>query len=798
MKAGVLADRLEVWGFEGDVVIFADGSCGFALELVPLDVSCWTDEELNGLALKLQQFLNGLPETIDIQFVQEIKGGNDLLLQKYENTLEQTKNPMAKELAGERIETLKELDAEGQLPVNGLKVFVCKKFNKGLLDRPKLFSKPKDFEDVAEGRLAKEIKSAHRIREDISHSLENLGIQLNTIVAEELLREMYEQWNPMRSIELNDYNPENIREGLLYTDVVQSKKGFSLYNMEYRVLSLKNLPDYTFSAIASRLRELPFDSKAFLSIHVPNQQEEINSLQTQRRVAFSLASSNREGVSDIDSNAKLNDLEAILEEMISQGERIFHTSLNIILRAEDEDLLESYVAQALGVLRELAGAEGLVESYAAFEIFSQLSIPNARCRERSRRMKTSNLADLLPVYGSWPGHKEPSILLRTRMGSLLNFNPFQAGPNANQLISGGSGSGKSFLTNLLILQSLKANPKVYFVDIGGSYQKLCENLQGQYIPLGVDQNITINPFDLKLGENYPSSHQIKFLVGLVELMTKEEGQERLSKLVRAELEICIRELYDNCETPRLSELKKLLHASGEVEVKRLAKVLTPWCGETPFGQFVDQKTNVSLHSNIVAFDLKGLESFPELQTVCLYLITNLIWMEIQRDRYLEKYLIFDECWSLLKDPAACDFIESVFRTCRKYYTSAVALSQAVDDFAKSSIADAILPNCSIKWVLIQQQSNSESLKNILQLNDTEIAIIKSLNQKKGEYSEAFLMSNKERALAVIEATPIEMWLATTHPKDLALVEEMEARFPELSKFEILKKLAKEYPRGASI
>ena len=55
-------------------------------------------------------------------------------------------------------------------------------------------------------------------------------------------------------------------------------------------------------------------------------------------------------------------------------------------------------------------------------------------------------------------------------------------------------------------------------------------------------------------------------------------------------------------------------------------------GETPFGKFLDRPTTIELQNDIVAVDLKGLESYPDLQGVCLYIITDLVWREVQRDR----------------------------------------------------------------------------------------------------------------------------------------------------------------------
>ena len=53
-----------------------------------------------------------------------------------------------------------------------------------------------------------------------------------------------------------NYDPEDIRSTILFTDVLAYEKGFSLSDMHYRVLSLKQLPDQTFASMAAALREL--------------------------------------------------------------------------------------------------------------------------------------------------------------------------------------------------------------------------------------------------------------------------------------------------------------------------------------------------------------------------------------------------------------------------------------------------------------------------------------------------------------------------------------------------------------
>lgn len=87
------------------------------------------------------------------------------------------------------------------------------------------------------------------------------------------------------------------------------------------------------------------------------------------------------------------------------------------------------------------------------------------------------------------------------------------------------------------------------------------------------------------------------------------------------------------------------------------------------------------------------------------------------------------------------------------------------------------------------------IKDSLGLNDNELSLIQSLHQEKGLYSEAFLVAGENRTVAVIQPTPLELWIATTDPRDLSVIEKTKHLNPNLSQLEILKLLAKKYPQG---
>lgn len=794
-----LAEKLEVWGFEDGRLIFKDLSLGAVLRIGARDISCATDEELNTLHQIAADFINSLPTGLSIQFVQVIqKGAGKILLDH--RALSSSADSLSQKMLDERCRRVEALDRAGAVPAQALYMVLRKPFLKNPKKKKNalsFFKKSEPEDDFTRDILDPELRSFNQLIDQVSQGLETLGLDSEILGEDEVFTLLFDQWNPNYPLSGLNFNREDIRDDLILNDMVMSLQGFSLGTVHHRVLSLKIMPEQTFSSMSEKLRDLPFDSKLFLTIQVLDQEKETFALETQRRIAYAMYAG-KKGVSDLESEAKLKDIEALLSGRVSGQEKIFSVALNVVLRSLDEEALENQVAEVLQVFRELSGAEGMQESLAAGTIFLDLALPNARSKERSRRMNTSVLADFLPIYGDWMGHEKPRVLLRNRRGSLIGFDPFSPKlTNFNQIVSGGSGAGKSFLTNILIAQLMKESPKVFILDIGGSYKKMTENLGGQYVALGADSDIALNPFDLTDTSPEAVDQKIKFMTSLVELMTKEDEASGIGKLERSEIEQAIKDILRSSSAPRIFHLKNKLMENSEPALQRMGKILGPWVGDSPFGKFVDRPTNLKLTSPIVCFDLKGLEALPELQAVCLFLITDLIWREVQRDRVSQKFVVFDECWKLIENGAGSRFIAEVFRTFRKYRASAIAISQTMDDFAKSKIASAILPNSSVKWILKQTGGNLPTLKETLLLNERETRLVESVTSKKGYFSEAFLVAGDDKQVVLVESTPLEYWLATTDPADLKAYEEMRKSEPSLSDAEVLEKLSQNFPRGAS-
>lgn len=101
-------------------------------------------------------------------------------------------------------------------------------FTKSLIGKQGLFSKSRLFPSVTEQQLAHEVAATRHLQVDLMANFGSLGLVSRLIPADELMTLIYEQWNPCRPVGLSNYDPEDIRSTILFTDALIYEKGFSL------------------------------------------------------------------------------------------------------------------------------------------------------------------------------------------------------------------------------------------------------------------------------------------------------------------------------------------------------------------------------------------------------------------------------------------------------------------------------------------------------------------------------------------------------------------------------------------
>jgi type-IV secretion system protein TraC len=826
LQEHALAHELPYWDLSNNGsqawVSLLDGTLVQGLRLKGVTTETSDSDAINHLTAGLRSFLNSLPDVMELQFLVEVNSDFASLIKEHES-LSGT-NELIKWVSFARTEKLWADCKGGALHRSNLYLFIYERPSSKKSVIASLFHKTKSFQAV---KLSEHEKRLHELSQKVTsvqENLERVGVKAELMTSKDVHSYLYRFLNPKRSKDNSapeqnhahreqEFKENEIavepelsltspREQLVFGDLIQAVDSFSLDGIHHRTVTLKTLPEMTHSALISKIVNLPIHYYLSIQIKVPEQAEEIASIQSKRRMAHSMSATQGGRASDLESEARLQSTEELLRELLSTGQKIFYFQMAFLIQDSSKEGLEQKTKTVLSKIRELSGAEGISETVANFKVYKTILPAGNTAIVRPKRIKSDNLADFLPIYEPYSGLDRAVCLFRNRVSGLVKYDPFdQSLPNYNTLVTGSSGSGKSFLNNCILLQSLTQNPLVYIIDIGGSYRKLCEFMGGQYIevspPVGNEVGSSINPFILPDGVLTPSPQKIKFLLSLLETMLSEDENDKLPKLSKSLLEEAIVKTYEEhgCEIPTLSDFVKTLQASGETDLKNYAKMLYPWTGTRAYGRLLDGEGSLKLKSDFVVFDLKSLSSYPDLQSVMILIITDFILGKVESIKDRKKQILMDECWELLKSRSASQFMEYCARTLLKTGSSITFITQGLEEILQSPIGAAILNNTATKFILTQR-GDLEPTRKILKMNDQEMALISSLRQAKGKYSEAFMIANEAKSVIRLIPTPIEYWLATSDASDNSLLENARQRFPQKSLPEILHYLAIHYPNGS--
>lgn len=778
-----LSESLPFWEFETNPIphtILWDGAVSSGFELLPLDIECFDESRINQLALGMRAFANSLPEGMTCQFFVKVESDVVDILKAHAD-LVTTSNEFLKVLDKSRIDSLSDQVKSGALFQPRLFFFL--KTEEGKRPGFLAFTQTKKFAAEFEKGYEDRLQGLSQALESAKASLSSLGFIAKDLSREDFVEILYKHFNPRRSetvlppkitkrsTDLDDISP---RAQLVFGDLVLDQEDFFLEGLRTRVITLKTLPEVTFAGMMSGFLALPFKYELLYSFKIADQAKEIKNLERGRRMAHSLSSSPSNRVSDLESESRLSQTTDLIREIIDTGQRIFQAELMIVLRGipshEGERILNLHTKEVLSKFKTLSGSEGMQESVGSWKTFRS-NLPLApQSLVRAKRMKTNNLVDMFPLFGAATGDEKPVCLLKTKLGTLYSCNPYSSRlPNFNSLVTGSSGSGKSFANNFLMLQQIARGTRVYVIDIGGSYKKMTEVLEGQYFEINLSGQYAINPFELRDPSCPPSGERLKGLVSIVEQMVVDQG-EKLSRYERVQLEAALTSIFEksrcknSLQSPVLSDLAKYCLADSDESLKKIGKLLFPWIGSAPYGKLLDGHGKIEADRSIVSFDLKGLSQYPDLQSVMILILTNFILEQVESDRTILKRVLLDEAWSLLTSPAASQFMEYAARTFRKTGSGITFITQGVEEIIASGLGSAILNNTATKLIMLQK-GDTQVLRDTLKLNSQELRLIQSLEQRKGVFSEGLLMEGESRQVIRIQPSPLEYWISTSDAKD---------------------------------
>jgi conjugal transfer ATP-binding protein TraC len=383
---------------------------------------------------------------------------------------------------------------------------------------------------------------------------------------------------------------------------------------------------------------------------------------------------------------------------------------------------------------------------------------------------SSNAISLSPLLGEWKGTKNNTITLFGRRGQIMGFDLFDNEQgNYNFAVIAGSGSGKSFLLNEIAFSYLAKGSKVWIIDVGRSYEKLCDVLGGDFIEFSESSNICINPFTF-IADIDEEMELLKPL--LSQMMTGDSST--LTGVQMAELELAIKGAWEKHGTKTTvtiirDELVSMCN-EGDMScpVGAMAKMLYPWTKAGVYGKYFEGDANLNFKNPFTVLELEELNSKKNLQTIVLMILMHRITndMYVNRDG-VKKIVIIDEAWSLMSGGDTAEFIEKGYRRARKYGGAFGTATQGVDDYYKTPGALAAFNNSDWVFMLRQKKESIERLEKEgkISMDPWKKRVLLGLSTRHGVYSEVFVNYPSGEGLGRLFVDPFTSLLYSSKDED---------------------------------
>ncbi len=468
--------------------------------------------------------------------------------------------------------------------------------------------------------------------------------------------------------------------------------------------------------------------------------------------------------------ASLDDALAVQEELAKGVERFFQLSLYITLSADElKDLTEASkrLTTALGSILMLSKTATL-----QMEDGFKSTIPIGQDRLFiTRNMDTTSLASTFPFTSAMLAQDKGVMYgVNEQNGSLIIFDRYSL-ENANEVVLGKSGAGKSYLIKLETMRQFMFGTEVIIIDPEGEYEALAKTMGGEHVSFTASDPIRINPFDMsglyEEGEN-ELGLKILSLHGLLRIIMGDLDASHDAILDRALVEtyrqkgITADPATQTKQPPLMEDLYKVLLGMEDPSARELALRLEKFIKGSLSGIF-NQQSNFDLKNPLTVFNIKALEE--ELRPVAMHIVLDFVWTKV-RKTLKKRLLILDEAWYIMKYPDSASFVYSVAKRSRKYYLALTTATQDVQDFLSTDYGKAILSNSSIQMLLKQSPSEVDLVSQVFYLSEGEKELLLSADIGEG----LFFAGQSHVAIKVI-AAPFEHTIITSNPQEILKMQE---------------------------
>ena len=349
--------------------------------------------------------------------------------------------------------------------------------------------------------------------------------------------------------------------------------------------------------------------------------------------------------------------------------------------------------------------------------------------------------------------------------------------NANMIILGTSGSGKSTAAKLLLRSHIRNGYQIVAIDPEGEISEMTTAYGGEVVDLGKGGEFgMVNPLEIimdadedeiRAGLGYTVlTKSIQYLKAFMKYYAPDIEEDVLTLFSEVVQDTYIRFGIDyNSDFSRFTSedfpifsdvyatirgrLTSMTEKTHERDVlERLELKIRPLTRELKY--YFNGKTSIQTDTDFIVFNIKELmNSDVNIRNALLFNVLKFAW-GLCLNPNVNTILNVDEAHVLLseKNVLGAEFLAQVQRRARKYNTGTVIITQQPSDFAAPEVimhGKAIFDNASYYLVMGLKKQAVDDLSKLIDLNDNEKDSIKRYSQ--GEA--LFVCGNRRMRINVV-------------------------------------------------
>lgn len=493
----------------------------------------------------------------------------------------------------------------------------------------------------------------------------------------------------------------------------------------YRTLFVTAYPRYVSANWLYSL--VTFDRPLYISMYIYPTESKTVLDELKRKIAEMEASIEAEikagKVVDPTTQVALDDALSLQAELAKGSERFFQFGLYITIPADSKEELDNLTKEVDSSLSSILiiAKQATLEQEEGFKSTVPMFSDKLQVW---RNMDTTSLAMTFPFSTAALTRNEGILYgMNQHDGSLIIFDRFTL-ENANSVILGKSGGGKSFFVKMEALRLLMMGIDVIILDPENEYQKLTQSMGGEFVVFSTTSQYKINPFDLISETNEPDelSNKILDLHSLIKVIMGDDITPAQDALLDRALVMTYRNVGITQDpstfrnpAPLLEDLYKVFMGMETTEAKEMANRLEKFVMGSAAGIF-NQKSNFDIKNHFTVFGIRDLEE--NLRPVAMYIVLDYIWNRVRQDKK-KRVLIVDEAWYLIKHKDSGAYLHNFAKRARKYHLGLTTITQDVEDFLATEEGKAIVTNSSMQIILKQSTAAVDRITDTFYLTGGE-------------------------------------------------------------------------------